>query len=75
MCRYKSSKHYASWLGLYPDNKISGSKTLSGANKKTSNQAAVTLRMAASTLYRSSNALVAFLRRLKARLGSGNSNY
>lgn len=69
MGRWKNSKHFASWLGLCPGNKVSGGKILSGASKKTSNRAAEALRMAASTLYRSPSALGAFLRRLKSRLG------
>lgn len=68
---WKDSGHFASWLGLCPGNKVSGGKRLSGAaSKKNSNRASVALRMAASTLYRSSSALGAFLRRLKSRLGS-----
>ena len=69
MSYWKNSKHFASWLGLCPGNKVSGGKILSGASKKTSNRTASALRMAASTLYRSSSALGAFLRRLKSRLG------
>ena len=69
MNRWKDSKHFASWLGLCPGNKVSGGRILSGASKKTSNRAAEALRMAASTLYRSDSYLGAFLRRLKSRLG------
>lgn len=69
MSRWKSAKHFASWLGLCPDNKVSGGKRLSGKTKPCANRAAAALRMAASTLYRSSTALGAFLRRLKSRLG------
>lgn len=70
MSRWNSGKQFASWLGLCPGNKVSGGKRLAGKTKRTSNYAASTLRMAASTLYRSDSALGAFLRRLKFRLGS-----
>ncbi len=70
MSRWKSSKQFASWLGLCPGNKVSGGKRLASKTKRTANYAASTLRMAASTLYRSDSALGAFLRRLKFRLGA-----
>lgn len=69
MTRWNSSKQFASWLGLCPGNKVSGGKRLSGKSKPSANRAAATLRMAASTLYRNSTALGAYLRRLKSRLG------
>lgn len=68
--RWKSSKQFASWLGLCPGNKVSGGKRLSGKSKRTSNYTASTLRMAASTLHRSQSALGAFFRRLKYRIGA-----
>lgn len=68
--RWKSSKQFASWLGLCPGNKVSGGKRLSGKSKRTGNYAASTLRMAASTLHHSHSALGAFFRRLKARIGA-----
>jgi transposase len=70
LSRWRSSKQFASWLGLCPGNKVSGGKQLSGKSKRTSNYAASTLRMAASTLHRSQTALGAFFRRLKSRLGA-----
>jgi transposase len=67
---WKSSKQFASWLGLCPGNKVSGGKRLGGKSKRTASYAASTLRMAASTLHRSQTALGAFFRRLKNRLGA-----
>ena len=69
MTRWKDSKQFASWLGLCPGSKISGSKLLSGKTKPSNNRAASALRMAASTLYRSPTALGSYLRRLKSRKG------
>ncbi len=70
MNRWKSAKNFASWLGLCPGNKVSGGKRLSGKTKPCANRVAIVLRMAANTLYRSQCAFGAFLRRMKARLGS-----
>jgi transposase len=70
LSRWKSSKQFASWLGLCPGNKVSGGKRLSGRSKRTGNYAASALRMAASTLHHSDSALGAFFRRLKTRIGA-----
>jgi transposase len=70
LSRWKSSKQFASWLGLCPGNKVSGGKRLSSKSKRTANYAAIAFRMAASTLHHSQTALGAFYRRLKARLGA-----
>ena len=69
MTCWKDAKQFASWLGLCPGNKVSGGKRLSGKTKPSNNRAAATLRLAASTLYRSPTALGAYLRRLKSRKG------
>lgn len=70
LTHWKTSKHFVSWLGLCPGNKVSGGKRLGGKSKRTSNNAASALRMAASTLHSSQTALGAFFRRLKSRLGA-----
>lgn len=70
MSRWRSAKSFASWLGLCPGNKVSGGKKLSGKTKPCTNRVAIALRNAANTLYRSECAFGAFLRRMKARLGS-----
>jgi len=70
LSRWKSSKQFASWLGLCPGNKVSGGKRLGGKSKRTANYAASTLRIAACTLHQSESALGAFFRRLKSRLGA-----
>lgn len=70
MSRWKSPKHFASWLGLCPGTKISGGKLLSAKSKPVANRAAATLRMAAFTLLRSKSALGAYFRRQRSRLGA-----
>ena len=67
---FRSAKAFASWLGLSPENKISGGKVLSSKSKRTGSRAARSLRMAAFSLHRSNSSLGAFLRRLKGRIGA-----
>jgi transposase len=70
MSRWKTAKHFASWLGLCPGTKISGGKPLSTKSKRVVNRAATALRLAAQSLLRSKSALGAYLRRQRARLGA-----
>lgn len=70
MSRWKTVKHFTSWLGLCPGNKRSGGKNISGRTKPCANRAAAALRLGANALYRSQTALGGFLRRMKARLGA-----
>lgn len=70
MTRWPSAKHFASWLGLCPGNKISGGKVLSSKTKPSANRAAQAFRLAANALYRSTTALGSFFRRMRARLGA-----
>ena len=70
MSRWKTEKHFASWLGLSPGNKISGGKVLNSKTKPSANRAAAALRMAAFTLSNSKSALGAFYRRQRTRLGA-----
>lgn len=68
--RFPSSRHFASWLGLCPDNRISGGKILSSKTRSVRCRLANSLRMAATTLYRSGSALGDYFRRLRAKHGS-----
>ena len=67
--RWPTFKHFCAWLGLCPGTKISGGRRLNSRTSHNTNRAAITLRMSASTLYRSRTALGAHLRRMKARMG------
>jgi len=69
MSRWKTVKHFTSWLGLCPGTKVSGGKVLGSKTKPTANRAAAALRVAAASLSRSQSALGAYLRRMSARLG------
>jgi transposase len=73
LSRFKTVKHFASWLGLCPGTKISGGKVLSSASKRTANRLAQALRMSAVAAGRSHSALGAYYRRLSARLGKAKA--
>ena len=66
---FKSGKHFASWLSLCPDNRVSGGKVLSAHTKPSANRAARALRMAAQGLHHARNELGDFYRRMRAKLG------
>jgi len=70
LSRFRTEKHFCSWLGLCPDNRISGGRVLSSRTRRVVNRLSDALRIAASTLERSQSALGAFSRRMKARLGA-----
>jgi transposase len=70
MSRWNTEAHFASWLGLCPDNRISGDKVLSKGTRHVVNRAATALRIAATTLLRSQSYLGAQYRRLRSKLGA-----
>lgn len=70
---FKTEKHFCSWLGLCPDNRISGGKVLSSRTRQVVNRVSDALRMAAMTLERSQSALGGFYRRMKGRLGAAEA--
>ena len=50
MTKWPSAKHFASWLGLSPHNRITGGKVISSKTKASANRAAAALRLAANAL-------------------------
>ena len=70
---FRTEKHFCSWLGLCPDNRISGGRVLSSRTRKVINRLSDALRMAAVTLERSQSALGAFYRRMKGKLGAAEA--
>ncbi len=73
LSKWKSSKHFTSWLTLAPGCKISGGKVLSSQTRKSSNRITAHLRLAAVTVGRTDTALGAFYRRLAARIGNAKA--
>jgi transposase len=70
LSRFRSPAAFASWLGLCPDNDISGGKILWTGTRRVKNRFAVALRMAAQSLQGSRSALGEFYRRMRSRLGA-----
>lgn len=70
MSKWPTVKHFASWLRLCPNNKITGGKVKQRGVQPTTNRATTALRVAAQSLERSQSALGAFYRRIRARHGA-----
>jgi transposase len=68
--KFRSASAFASWMGLCPDNEISGGKVLWVGTRKVKCRAATALRMAAQSLHHSKSALGDFYRRMRAKLGA-----
>ncbi len=68
--KFRSASAFSSWMGLCPDNDISGGKVLWTGTRKVKNRVALTLRMAAQSLQKSESALREFYRRMRTRLGA-----
>ena len=69
MSRWPTAAHFVSWLGLCPDNDISGGKVLWRGARRTKNRAGTLFRLAAHSLHRDQTPMGDYLRRMKARLG------
>jgi transposase len=70
MSRWQDEHHFASWLGLCPDNRITGGKVIRRGTRRVVNRAATALRIAATTLLRSQSYLGAQYRRFRSKLGA-----
>ena len=73
LSKWRTAKHFTSWLTLSPGCKISGGKVLSAHTKKTTNRLTAHLRLAAVTVGRTNTALGAFYRRLATRIGKAKA--
>ena len=67
---FQTEKHFCSWLGLSPNNRITGGRIKSSKTKKVVNRAAAAFRMAAQSLTHSSSALGGYYRRMCTRIGA-----
>ena len=69
--RFKTAKHFASWLRLAPNNKISGGKILSSKVPKGSSRLKIALRNAANAIgnLKDSTPLSDFFKRINFRKG------
>jgi len=73
MSKWRTAKHFTSWLTLSPGCKISGGKVLSAHTRKSNNRLTTHLRLAAVTIGKTNTALGAFYRRLSARIGKAKA--
>jgi transposase len=69
MSHWRNDKAFCSWLGLCPNNKISGGRILSTGTRPVANRAAQALRQAAVSLAETNTWIGSFHRRKRARLG------
>ena len=69
MSKWPTDKHFASWLGRCPDNRIRGGTVLATGSRPVQNRASRALRMAAQSLRTSPSYLGAFYRRMRSKLG------
>jgi len=69
--KFKTAKHFTSWLRLAPNNKVSGGKLLSSKVPKGSNRLKIALRNAANTIgnLKESTPLKDFFQRINFRKG------
>jgi len=75
MGKWPTAEHFASWLGLCPNLRISNSKVQSSQSKRNQSRAAKAFRLGAQALWRSrSSYLGAFYRRMRARIGGAKAN-
>jgi len=69
MTKWKSAKHFAAWLNLVPNTKITGGKIVSSKMQKKKNKAGQILRQGASCLSSNKTPIGDSYRQMKARLG------
>jgi transposase len=66
---WKTEKHFASWMTVCPNNKITGGRIFQRRTRKSSNRVRNVLCLCGQTLFNSRSALGAFARRMRSRLG------
>jgi transposase len=72
--RWPTEKHFSSWLGLCPNNKVTGGRLKDTRSKKVVNRAACAFRMAAQAAGKTHTALGGYYRRMRNRLGPSKAN-
>ncbi len=65
MSRWPTAAHFVSWLGLCPDNDISGGQVLWRGRRKVKNRAGQLFRLAAHSLHNDPSPLGGYLRRMR----------
>ena len=73
--KFRSASAFASWMGLCPDNEISGGRVLWVGKRKVNCRAATALRMAAQSLHHSKSALGGLLSAHASQDGRSESHH
>jgi transposase len=68
MSRWPTSGNFASWLGLCPDNDISGGRVLWKGMRRVNNRAGDLFRLAAYSLHHDPSPMGDYLRRMKSKM-------
>jgi transposase len=71
--RFRNASAFASWLGLCPENRVSGGKVLSCKTPNVKGRAALALRLGANSLCRAKGYFGEFFRRMRAKLGTAQA--
>jgi transposase len=66
---FPTPERFASWMGLCPDNRISGGKLLKAKTRKVKSRLAGAFRLGAFGLQKSQSQMGGYLRRMKGKLG------
>jgi len=66
--RFPTEDNFSSWLGLSPNNRITGGVVRSSRSRKVAHRVATALRLGAQALHHSRSAVAAFYRRLASRM-------
>jgi len=69
LAKFPNAKAFCAWLGLCPNNKVSGGRVLSSRTSKVVNRVSLMLRLAAVAIGRTDTCLGWFYRRRCAQLG------
>lgn len=70
LSKWKTARHFKSWLGLAPNNKISGGKLISSKIPKKKHYAGQAFRQAASGLHKNKGPMGEYFRRIRSRAGT-----
>jgi transposase len=71
--KFKTYKHFCSWINVVPNNKISGGKILSSKVPKKNNNVGQIFRSSANTVRTTKGALGDFYRRIKSKHGGSEA--
>lgn len=70
---FPTEDQFVSWLGLCPNNQITGGRVKRRSTRQVTNRVATALRIAAQSLWHSKSYLGAYYRRLASRIGAAKA--